>query len=238
LSPAKTKETGQRAADRLMTTIADMIDAGALKAGEPLPPEREIVETYGVSRTVVREAVLALANRGLVEARPRHRPIVRKPGFDAAFETVSDIVGRLLVAPSGVRNLFDTRIMIETSLVRSAALEADKSHIAALKSALEANADAVHDSVLFYETDMAFHAVLYGVPNNPLMSAIHRAYTAWLEPHWLKMPRRLQRNQDNLEAHRLIYEGVLSRDADKAERAMRDHLEDAWEQVNRILTPD
>lgn len=231
-SEAKTKRT----ADRLVEIFARMIDAGDLKDGDPLPPEREIVNSYGVSRTVVREAVLALANRGLVEARPRHRPVVRKPGFDAAFETVSDVVARLLVDTDGVRNLFDTRIMIEVVLVREAALCANKSDISKLQNALQANYDAIPDSALFYQTDMAFHAALYAVPANPLLDSIHRAYTGWLEPHWLRMPRKLQRNRDNFAAHKAIYDAILLRDADMAERAMRNHLNNAWDQVSQILS--
>ena len=76
-----TNQTNGRAADDLFRTFEQLINSGALVDGQPLPPEREIVETYGVSRTVVREAVLALANKGLVEARPRFRPVVRKPTF-------------------------------------------------------------------------------------------------------------------------------------------------------------
>ena len=215
-----------------------MIDSGELREGEPLPPEREIVVTFGVSRTVVREAVLALANRGLIEARPRHRPVVRKPGFDAAFETVSDVVGRLLLQTEGVRNLFDSRIMIEVALARQAALDAGKNDIAALNKALTANEAAIGDMEVFYQTDMAFHAALFQVPRNPLLMSIHRAYTSWLAPHWLNMPRLVDRNRRNFEDHRRIYDAILMRDADLAEKAMRLHLDEAWEQVSRLLAKD
>lgn len=221
-----------------MSRIAEMIDSGELREGEPLPPEREIVVTFGVSRTVVREAVLALANRGLIEARPRHRPVVRKPGFDAAFETVSDVVGRLLLQTEGVRNLFDSRIMIEVALARQAALDAGKNDIAALNKALTANEAAIGDMEVFYQTDMAFHAALFQVPRNPLLMSIHRAYTSWLAPHWLNMPRLVDRNRRNFEDHRRIYDAILMRDADLAEKAMRLHLDEAWEQVSRLLAKD
>jgi len=74
----------KRAADDLFMEFEKMINTGKLANGDALPPEREIVETYGVSRTVVREAILALSNKGLVDAKPRFRPVVRKPDFDIA----------------------------------------------------------------------------------------------------------------------------------------------------------
>ncbi|MEM7059503.1 MAG: FCD domain-containing protein [Pseudomonadota bacterium] len=220
-----------RAADDLFLTFEEMINSGSLADGQALPPEREIVETYGVSRTVVREAVLALANKGLVEARPRYRPIVRKPSYDTAFETVENVVGRLIKQRDGVKNLFDTRIMIEAGLVRQAALEATKVDIAALRAALDRNGEAINDSEQFYQTDMAFHAVLYEVPRNPVLPAIHKAYTSWLAPHWSQMPRQFARNQGNHAAHTAIFEAILARDPDTAEASLRSHLSDAWSQV-------
>ncbi len=220
-----------RAADDLFRTFEEMIGSGTLRDGEPLPPEREIVETFGVSRTVVREAVLALANKGLVEARPRYRPIVRRPTYDTAFETVENVVGRLLQEPDGVRNLFDMRIMIEASLVRQAATDANRDDIAALKEALDLNESAIEDSERFYVTDIGFHRVLYQIPRNPLLPSIHKAYTAWLAPHWSKMPRLPDRNRDNHRAHTEIFEAILLRDPDKAEAALRSHLDKAWRQV-------
>ncbi|MEM9371196.1 MAG: FCD domain-containing protein [Pseudomonadota bacterium] len=220
-----------RAADELFRIFADKISSGALRDGEPLPPEREIVETYGVSRTVVREAVTALSNRGLIEARPRHRPVVRAPSFETAFEAVDDLVNRLLQDKGGVRNLFDTRIMIEAALARQAALKAKKDDLRALRNALEANRAAIDDSALFYRTDMEFHNVFYRIPENPVLPAIHKAYTTWLEPHWLQMPRLPDRNRANFEAHSAIFEAVLMRDPDAAETALRTHLDSAWKQV-------
>ena len=221
-----------RAADDLFRVFEEMINAGTLIDGQPLPPEREIVETYRVSRTVVREAVLALANKGLVDARPRHRPIVRKPTFETAFETVGNVVGRLLNQQDGVKNLFDTRIMIEAALVRQAALQAGKNDITTLKTALHANGACIDDSDAFYQTDMAFHRALYLVPKNPVLPAIHAAYTTWLAPHWSKMPRAPERNRQNHRAHTAIFDAILMRDPDAAEECLRSHLLDAWRQVH------
>ena len=156
-----------RAADALFDVFAGQIAAGVLKDGDTLSPEREIVETYGVSRTVAREAVQALANRGLVEARPRFRPVVRRPGYDAAIQAVGSIAARLLSEQGGVRNLFDLRIMMEVALARETAISANRDHIQRLKRALAANEDAIDDSNLFFQTDIAFHSVLCESPGEP-----------------------------------------------------------------------
>lgn len=228
----ETSEAKPRAADQLIAYFEDRILDGTFPPGEPLPPEREIVQAQGVSRTVVREALRALAGMGLVTARPGFRPVVARPGYDEAIGVMNAIVAQLLGQPNGVRNLFDVRIRMEASLVREAAVEASAADLDRLEQALEANRLAINDTSRFYETDIAFHAVLYEIPGNPALPAIHRAYTEWLSVHWKKMPRMPKRNEMNFEAHRAIFEAILRRDPDRAEKALREHLDFAWKQVS------
>ncbi|MFV0493406.1 MAG: FCD domain-containing protein [Pseudorhodobacter sp.] len=232
--PSGTK-TDKRASEIVASQLAQKILTGELQDGQPLPPERNLMQQFGISRAMVREAVVALSNRGLVDARPRYRPIVRRPGYDAAVAALETIVAHLLYQKGGVKNLFDTRIMVEASLVRHAAIYAQKDHIAALKAALSENMAAIDDSDLFYRTDKAFHGVFYTIPGNPVLPAIHKAYTTWLEPHWSQMPRSPKKNQGNFSAHERIFDAILLRDPDAAEHALREHLHQAWEQVRRTF---
>lgn len=230
-----TQNATGRAADIVVQTIEERIHAGQLQDGHPLPPERVLMTEFNISRTVAREAIRLLSSRGLVVAEPRHRPVVRKPGFDAAVVAVGGIVTHLLNQQEGVKNLFDIRVLVELSLVRQGAGEATKNDIAALNNALAANEQAIDDSETFYQTDTAFHAVLYQIPNNPVLPTIHRAFTTWLAPHWSKMPRMPERNKANFIAHKTIYDAILMRDPDAAEAAMRVHLENAWSQVHQTF---
>lgn len=228
---APLKPNSERASDSLVRQIEARIAAGDLADGAPLPPERDLINTYRVSRTVVREAVAALASRGLVESRPRFRPVVRRPGYDAALAAADGVVGHLLAQAGGVKNLYDTRIFLEASLVRQAAKQARKDDIEALKRALDANEAAISDSAAFYRTDVEFHAVLYDIPQNPVFPALHKAFTAWLAPHWVKMPRSPERNRVNFHRHSDIYNAIRDRDPDAAEAALNAHLSAAWEYV-------
>ena len=220
-----------RAADRLFQHFVAMIRSGELSEGDTLPPEREIVEIHGVSRTVVRETVQALANKGLVEARPRYRPVVRKPDFDAAFDTVDTVVTQMLAVPGGIRNLFETRILVEAALVREAAKVATEADLQAMQAALAANEAAQDDNALFFKTDTAFHGMLFQMSGNPVLLSVHRAYTSWLAPQWTMMPRNPTRNATNYRSHKAIYDAIAAGDPDAAEAALRSHLDDAWAQV-------
>jgi DNA-binding FadR family transcriptional regulator len=220
-----------RAADAIVAKIESRISSGALPDGAFLPAERELMLEYGASRTVVREAVARLASRGLLEARHRFRPVVRRPGYDAALSAVGGVVSHLLGQRDGVKNLYDMRVFLEAALVRHAALHARKDDITALRAALAANEKAIPDSQRFYATDVAFHAVLYDIPRNPVFPSLHKAFTSWLAPHWERMLRSPERNSVNYLAHRAIFDAIVDRDADAAERALQSHLGAAWEYV-------
>lgn len=227
----ESRNSSTRAADAVVREIEARIVAGLFLNGAPLPPERDLIEEFGVSRTVIREAVAALASRGLIESRPRFRPIIRRPGYDAALAAANGVVGHLLSQDGGVKNLYDTRIFLEAALVRHAALHARKDDLEALRVALQANEAAISDSERFYQTDMAFHAILYNIPKNPVFPALHKAFTAWLAPHWVKMPRSPERNAVNFMRHTDIFNAIHERDADAAEAALTAHLNAAWEYV-------
>lgn len=220
-----------RAADVVVAHLEARIASGDLPDGSHLPAERDLMAQFGISRTAVREAIARLASRGLVESRPRFRPVVRRPGYDAALSAVGGVVHHLLKEPGGIRNLYDTRIFLEAALVRNAARHARKDDIAALREAIEANQAAIPDSDRFYATDVAFHAIFYQIPRNPIFPAVHRAFTSWLAEHWRQMPRSPERNRVNYLSHRAIYSAVLERDPDAAEAALTAHLNAAWEYV-------
>ena len=145
------------------------------------------------------------------------------------------LVKHLIGRPGGVKQIFDVRIFAEAALVRLAANEATKSDIQHLREALDRNEACIANSDDFYDTDMAFHSVLYTIPRNPVFPAIHRAFCNWLDWHWRQMPRLPERNRRNFHAHRVILDRIMERDADGAELALRTHLNDAWTQVEKTF---
>ncbi len=234
--PKPESNPSERAASSVVRAIEKDIQSDVLHDGEMLPSERDMMERFSVSRTVIREATHILSSRGLVESRPRFRPTVKKPNFDTAMGALEGIVHHLLNESGGVKNLFDTRIFIEVGLVRSAAENATRDDLQALKAALDVNEAAIFEIDKFYETDMAFHRVFYTISKNPIAEAIHKAYMTWLGPRWKMMPRSAERNQFNFESHKAIFQAILMRDPDLAEAALRFHMKDAWAQIPKSIS--
>jgi DNA-binding FadR family transcriptional regulator len=234
--PPAVDEAGERAAEFLTNHLAGMITSGELPTGSRLPTERELMRRFGVSRTVVREAIAGLATQRLISSRRGFRPVVQKPDYTTAIGALGDLVGHLLREPGGIRNLFESRIMVEGSLVRYAALHATRVDIEALRAALAANRTAIGEATAFYETDVALHAVLYRIPGNPIYPAVHRAYVEWLMSHWRQMLSSPEIDRVILAGHEAIVDAIIARDADGAEHALHRHLELAWDLV-RVTFP-
>ncbi len=70
--------------------------SGELRDQHPLPIERDLMEKFGASRMVVREAIPTLSSRGLVESKPRFRPIARKPDYETVIQAAGNIVQHLI----------------------------------------------------------------------------------------------------------------------------------------------
>ena len=213
---------------RLSEDVAEhlerMIQDGTFAETGRLPSERELMRHFGVGRPSVREALLHLRKMGLVEIGSGERARVTRPTPQFVIDALSGPARYMLSEPGGIQNFQSARIFFETGLARHAAAHATDEDIAGFETALEANRRSIGDLERFERTDVDFHYVLALIPRNPLFTAIHAALVEWLleQRRTTLAPGEDARAYD---AHRAIFEAVAARDPDRAERAMRDHLE-------------
>lgn len=201
-----------------------MIREGELAEADRLPSERELMRQFGVGRPSIREALLHLSKMGLVVVRSGERARVTRPTPQFVIDALAGPARHMISAPGGVQNFQSARIFFEVGLARNAATHATAADLASLEEALETNRQSIGDLKRFERTDVDFHYVLAVMTRNPIFTAIHAALAEWL----LEQRRTtLAAGEDEkaYQAHCRIYEAITSRDPDRAEAAMRDHLE-------------
>ena len=199
--------------------------AGKLKPGDQLPPERDLQAHFGVGRPAIREALISLQKTGLIELTNGARARVLMPTAAHVFTGMAPAVRQMLSTQEGQRQFQGARLFFEVGLAREAARNATSADLEMLRAALEENRRAIGDREDFTRTDIAFHFELPRIARNPIFVALHDQISEWLKEQRVVTLAAEGQEQTAYEAHSAIYEAIAARDPDRAEAAMRDHLQ-------------
>jgi GntR family transcriptional regulator, hexuronate regulon transcriptional repressor len=214
--PQKTSRLYQAVAERLARSIA----AGTYAPGDRLPAERELAQTYAVSRPTIREAIIALELDGLVEVKIGSGVYVteRKPGATAAIPM--DI---------GAFELTEARLLIEGEVAALAATQITDDELAELDRLLVEMESANERSAGAGEiVDQRFHELIaHATRNSALASTVEQLWT--IRNRSPQCVRLLEKSRAKgyvpvVREHVAIVDALRSRDANAARAAMRDHL--------------
>src|SRR5215469_358916 len=160
--------------NRVFTRIAEQLQTlilTQLKPGDMLPPERELVRKFGVSRSSIRDAIRSLEAVGLLEPRQGVGTVVRDPAIDALVTPVASV---LLQKQKVIHELLDVRMIIEPALARRAALHASPQQIAEMQAILNRQEEKVRLGELATEEDTAFHySIVLAADNGVMLKLTH-----------------------------------------------------------------
>jgi DNA-binding FadR family transcriptional regulator len=220
--------------ERIAERLAADIRAGRLAPGERLPSERELARRLEVGRASVREAIGALALRGVLETRPGSGSFVAA----AALERLAP--GTELTAhDASPFDLLEARLLLEPGVAALAARRGRRDEEAErLLDAMDV-AEAEGDRAGWNDGDRRFHRQLARLTANPVLLELADHVAALMDqPLWqrLRDDSIAQPGRARIHAaeHRMIYEAVVDGDAAAASFYATQHLE----RVRRYMTPD
>lgn len=212
----------QKLNEQIAEIIQQQISHGKLKAGDRLPPERELAVLLKVNRATVREAIHLLSERGLVERKNgRGTRIKAMPPAN-----VGSAISRFFVSNNcSHRELHEFRSVFEPKVAAFAARNARPEDIEKLGIALRALEDAwsAQDVERLAVADAEFHFNLAVASHNALMLAVANGLKLVLE-RAMKMSHATFHSEESFRTHRFIYTTVARRNAPKAEQAMKHQL--------------
>jgi len=208
--------------EQIVQQVEESIQKGALKPGDQLPPERELAQQFGVSRTAVREAVKALREKGMVEAYPGRGTFIT----DGTSYTIKQSLDRMIKTGQAEGSLYlaEVREILEPEIAALAATRADEEDITAMREAVAIMDNAKKDPDEFIEADLDFHLALAEAAANPFILSLIDSIVGVLREQRLRIfhveggPERGQYH------HKRILEAVEHRDALGAREAMKAHL--------------
>lgn len=209
--------------EKVVQQIQRLIRDGLLKPGDKLPPERELVEMFQVSRSSLRDAIRALELMGLVEPRQGEGTVVRKPSSDSL---INPLAAMLLQERELVSELLEFRAMIEPTLARRAATYASAEDLNHLKNILRRQKEKVDRRELAIEEDSEFHYAIAKIAKNSVVLKVLDTFMDLLRESREKSLQVEGRLQRSLVGHRQILQAIERHDPCAAETAMRRHIEE------------
>jgi GntR family transcriptional regulator, galactonate operon transcriptional repressor len=228
--PDVPQQRGRRA-DAVVDHLIEMIVSGAIQPDQLLPVESALCEAFGVSRTVVREAIKSLEAKGLLRARQGVGTLV------SAQESWNLLDPALLAAI--VRHddrydildqLIEVRTSLESSMAREAARRVTPADVAELRDLMTQLDAAVREPDRLDDIDVAFHERIMLASGNQLGRAIvHTVHAeARRSPHYVGHSTQTHRRQSNRQ-HLAVLEAIEAKDPDAAALLMAEHIATSWQ---------
>jgi DNA-binding FadR family transcriptional regulator len=214
--------TGSRRYLEIARHLAGEIERGKYAAGERLPPERELAQVLDVSRTTVREALLALEIMQMIEIRVGAGVFVRDeasrgpaPSYEPDAAPPSDVLA--------------ARRLIEGETAALAAQHATAAQIEAMRRANDELLANLDDITAFDAADARFHDLIAQAAGNDVLTGIvahlWRMRDSAMWAFWYNQTRHPDHRRRSAEDHRTILRAIERRTPDVARTAMQSHLD-------------
>lgn len=214
LRPMARQRLYQQVLERLRAYAAE----GGLRAGDRLPPERELARRLGISRASVKQAVVVLEVQGLVEVRQGGGTYLLRDGLDA--EPVERLVERRRRLP----DVLDAREALETKIAELAAERRSDEDLAAMESALDWMEDEIESDRPGTEGDRRFHEAVTAAAHSPLLAEFMRSIADQISESREESLRQPRRPRRSLAQHQRILDAIVAGNPRAAATAMRRHL--------------
>lgn len=222
--------------DILAEKLIEMIQTGLLRDGDVLPSERDLASLFEVSRETVRGGLSLLAAHGLVHVS--HGSKTRVLGSDnvlASFGGWDSGEPKAEVNHFDVDSVFEGRLVVESAIVRRAALKIDAAGIAKLEAMLKNQQQLFDSPVHFQLSDRNFHRLISEYASNNILLR----YAEELYSYGLHVRRQVLLEEGAIERsfyeHSHIVDALRRGDPDAADRAMLTHLDSVYRTTSEKL---
>lgn len=241
--PPSLSDTAQtprpRRARGLVQEVVDSLSArireGMIKAGDKLPTESEIMASYDVSRTVVREAISHLQANLLVETRHGVGTFALAPQAstnfqigDVDFATVSDVIA-----------LLELRISLETEAAGLAAQRRSEANLLTMQAMLDAFQTSIAEDSDAVPSDFSFHMEVAKATGNRHFADLMTYLGTMIIPRArVNTPNSAPEGRLNYlrrvhGEHENIFNAIRNQDTDAARAAMRTHLANSKDRLRK-----
>jgi GntR family transcriptional regulator, transcriptional repressor for pyruvate dehydrogenase complex len=206
---------------RVVSHIQKLIEAGVLKAGNKIPPEREFAAQLKVSRASLRAGIGYLAAMGVLKIRHGVGTFVAEEA-----PAVRSFSMQLLSALNGFKpkQMFEARLLLEGGLAAMAAERGSDSHFAMMAEEVTEMYATFDDPQEYLVHDVRFHRAIAEAAGNPILTVLMETVVSAMYDERRRTAEQSSDLRQSADMHRTIYRAIRARDMVAARHAMEQHL--------------
>jgi GntR family transcriptional regulator, transcriptional repressor for pyruvate dehydrogenase complex len=212
----------KRAYEDIVQQIRSVIEKGKLNRGDQLPNEKDLSETFRVSRSTVREAILSLETMHLVDRRQGDGTYVIASSEEAL---IRPLAAALFQEKDDIIDIFALRKIIEPEVAELASKHATPEAIRLLEKIISDQENELTGGKIPFRSDPDFHQVLARMTGNKVLERLLSALVGLLGKTREKYLQTEERMQESITGHRVILAAIKSGRGKAARKAMVRHLE-------------
>jgi len=211
----------QRVSDEIASQVRALISEGVLKPGDRLPPERELIREFGVSRPSLREALKSLVAQGFLEVKQGDRTFVKS----ITSEKLQDPLSLLLKADTQkIFDLIEVRKAMEAWGAFHAAQRGSEEDIKQLEEIIEEMKEALDEGKSWEKQDADFHLAMAQATHNTIQTHIMSTIYDLLRESVARVFRDQGKAKKLFNQHYRIFSAIKNRSPDKARERVLEHL--------------
>lgn len=224
----------KRLSEGVVSQITDLILSRHLQPGDRLPPEHRLAEELGVSRSVVREGIKALEERGLVEVKQGSGTFVRSPSSEMVSDSISLFL-RTRVARH--LQLMEVREILDVEIAGLLAERATEEDLQSLSRSIARMWEVLDSPEEFVEEDVAFHIAFYAAMKNEVLLTVMQPIMELLSEAMSMTFEAPGSAESSLRRHEKLLQRIRAGDSDGARCAMREIIargEERLKEASRV----
>lgn len=208
--------------DKVEANLVELLQNRKLKVGDVIPKEIELVETLGVSRTVIREALARLRTMGLIESKKKKGSVITSPDI---FGIMSKSMNPHILDQETLKEIFEIRLVLEIGMADFIFQKITKEDINELKEIVK-NEPLSSESHLFnIDHEIKFHGKLYEITGNKTMKTFQRMLLPIFDYVHNSGLLHKQLEQKKFVSHKGLVDILENGSPELFRNAMRNHLE-------------
>lgn len=216
--------------DRVEDNVVQLLQQKKLKVGDSIPTELELCSSLGVSRTVVREALLRLRMMGLIESKKKKGSVITSPDI---FGVLSKSMNPHILDQDTLKDIFEIRLVLEIGMADFIFQHITSADIEELKAIVGNEPDASQNHLFNIEHEIAFHGKLYAITGNATLKKFQSLLLPIFDYVHNSGLLKKQTKLDKYVSHKGLVDILENGSPELFRNAMRNHLENHF---NRLFS--